>query len=204
MKTLIENWEAFPQVSPGTIETVISMLFIRVYPRFEYIITAGSVADEMYFIIKGVVEIRNQSNDLIATLKQGQNFGEMALLDDSTPLRSAHAISQTMVSLAVLTKENVNKLCNIFPSFAKQLATMIEQRKAMNRRLLAEEKEKKALLALSNRSAIKLGLEVIQELRESGWNSHEDKASSIKLSKDFIDANDKSLNESHPEPLAVV
>lgn len=119
MKTLIENWEAFPQVSPGTIETVISMLFIRVYPRFEYIITAGAVADEMYFIIKGVVEIRNQSNDLIATLKQGQNFGEMALLDDSTPLRSAHAISQTMVSLAVLTKENVNKLCNIFPSFAK-------------------------------------------------------------------------------------
>ena len=69
MKNLIENWEAFPQVSPGTIETVITMLFIRVYPRFEYIITEGELAEEMYFIIKGVVEIRSHSNDIIATLK---------------------------------------------------------------------------------------------------------------------------------------
>ena len=155
VKTLIENWEAFPHESPGTTETVISMLDIRVYPRYEYIITAGEVAEEMFFIIKGVVEIRSQSNDLIATLKQGQNFGEMALLDDSNPLRSAHAISQTMVSLAVLTKDKVDELCKIFPAFKKKLMMMIMIRKDINRRL-AVEKEKQ-----EKQKDKKVGLEVI-------------------------------------------
>ena len=58
------------------------MLSIRVYPRLENIITAGEVGEEMFFIIKGVVEIRCISNDLLSTLKQGQNFRELALLND--------------------------------------------------------------------------------------------------------------------------
>lgn len=59
-KNLIENWEAFPRGSQGITETVIRMLSLVVYPHYEYIITAGEVGEEMYFIVKGVVEIRSR------------------------------------------------------------------------------------------------------------------------------------------------
>ena len=58
-KGLVENWEAFPRDSLGTVDTVIRMLKLTVFPRHEYIITAGEIAEEMYFIVKGVVEIRD-------------------------------------------------------------------------------------------------------------------------------------------------
>ena len=66
-----------------------------IYPRFEYIITVGEIADEMYFIVRGVVEIRTRDNTVLATLKAGQNFGEMALLKKPAvdSLRMANAVA---------------------------------------------------------------------------------------------------------------
>lgn len=97
------------------------MLKIQIYPKNVYIITAGEIAKEMYFIEKGVIEIRGVNNELLNTLKQGQNFGEMALLVESNPIRMANAVSQTIASLAVLTKEDFDKLCEFVPKFREQM-----------------------------------------------------------------------------------
>jgi cyclic nucleotide gated channel len=43
-KGLMQNWEAFPSNSQGTVDHVIRMLKLVVYPRYEYIITAGEIA----------------------------------------------------------------------------------------------------------------------------------------------------------------
>jgi signal-transduction protein with cAMP-binding, CBS, and nucleotidyltransferase domain len=124
-KNLIENWEAFPIESQGAIETVIRMLKLIVYPQYEYIITAGEVADEMYFIVQGVVEIRDTNNAVINTLRPGQHFGEMALLNPHNRVRMAHAVSQTMVSLAVLTRQNFVSICEYFPSFKTKINLLV-------------------------------------------------------------------------------
>jgi signal-transduction protein with cAMP-binding, CBS, and nucleotidyltransferase domain len=82
-----------PNQSHGSIDTLIGMLKLEIYPKNEYIITAGEIAREMYFIEKGIIEIRGVNHELLNTLKQGQNFGEMALLDESNPIRMANAVS---------------------------------------------------------------------------------------------------------------
>ena len=97
------------------------MLKMKIYPKNEYIITAGEIAKEMYFIEKGAIEIRGVNHELLNTLKQGQNFGEMALLDESNPVRMANAVSQTMVSLAVLTKKDFDSICEFVPKFREQM-----------------------------------------------------------------------------------
>ena len=71
LKALIENWELFPKNSPGTLYTLIRKLKMVTYPKFEYVILKGEVADRMYFIVKGKVEVRNEENEVIATLKHG-------------------------------------------------------------------------------------------------------------------------------------
>jgi CRP-like cAMP-binding protein len=62
----------------------------------------------------------------------------MALLDDSNPLRSANAVSQTMVSLAVLTKEDFRSICELFPAFHHKIILMVKLRKYMNERFQLE------------------------------------------------------------------
>jgi CRP-like cAMP-binding protein len=71
MKALIENWEMFPKNSPGTLHTLIRKLKMVSYPKFEYIILKGEIADSMYFIVKGIVEVRSEEDEVIATLKHG-------------------------------------------------------------------------------------------------------------------------------------
>ena len=71
LKALIENWELFPKNSPGTLYSLIRKLKMVTYPKFEYVILKGEVADRMYFIVKGKVEVRNEENEVIATLKHG-------------------------------------------------------------------------------------------------------------------------------------
>jgi signal-transduction protein with cAMP-binding, CBS, and nucleotidyltransferase domain len=50
---------------------VIHKLKFVVYPQSEVVITAGEIGNEMYFIIRGVVQVRDTQGNLIATLKQG-------------------------------------------------------------------------------------------------------------------------------------
>ena len=109
------------------------MLKLKIYPKNEYIITAGEIAREMYFIVKGVIEIRGVNHELLNTLKQGQNFGEMALLDESNPLRKANAVSQTNVSLAVITKRDFDSICEGFPTFRTYMIKMSQSRMDMNK-----------------------------------------------------------------------
>lgn len=88
LHTLILNWEAFPKNSGrGAMQTVIKKLKLMVIPKSEYVIRAGAVAEEMFFIVKGFCRVLTQDGKELALLKQGQNFGEMALLDKESPLR---------------------------------------------------------------------------------------------------------------------
>jgi len=69
----------------------------------------------MYFIVKGICRVLNDEGVELAILKQGQNFGEMALLDASSPLRNASVVSITKCSLAVLTKADFELICEMYP-----------------------------------------------------------------------------------------
>lgn len=71
LKAMIENSELNVQQNPGTLYTLVRKLKMVTYPKFEYIILQGEVADRMYFINKGIVEVRSEENKVIATLKHG-------------------------------------------------------------------------------------------------------------------------------------
>lgn len=81
------------------------------FPKGEYIIRAGELADEMYFIVSGYCKVVTEDGHELAVLKHGQNFGEMALLKQDAPKRGASVISITKISLAVLTLSNFKLIC---------------------------------------------------------------------------------------------
>jgi CRP-like cAMP-binding protein len=68
----------------------------------EYIIQAGEVGLEMYFILDGSVDVISSLGEYLASLSAGQPFGEIALLPEKPTVRNASVIATCLVSLAVL------------------------------------------------------------------------------------------------------
>lgn len=74
----------------------------RTYNKGEIVFNAGSVALEMFIIKEGEVDIL-YNEQVLETLKPGDIFGEMALIDDRP--RSATTLAKTDCKLVPIDKE---------------------------------------------------------------------------------------------------
>ena len=68
--------------------SIINELELHSIPKDELIIRHGELGSEMYFIIKGEVNVISADGINLATIGIGENFGEMALLNENS-VRSA-------------------------------------------------------------------------------------------------------------------
>lgn len=88
-KNIIENWDVIlDNQDNGVLSSIIQKLELRIIPQEELIIKYGEIAQEMYFIIKGQVNIISSEGIHLAQIGVGKNFGEMALLQEGS-VRSA-------------------------------------------------------------------------------------------------------------------
>ena len=88
---LIKNVTLFPKDDKAAISALISRLNLQLISEGEYVIRDGEIADRMYFILRGSVNvIKNEV--ILATLEQGANFGEMALAARKPTIRTASAL----------------------------------------------------------------------------------------------------------------
>ena len=87
-------------------------LEIRDYKPSENIFTEGEPGDKAYIVESGMVEITKDSGRgaslLLSTVKPGEMFGEMALIDASPRMATANAIGKTR--LVVIPKAAFGKL----------------------------------------------------------------------------------------------
>jgi len=82
--------------------------FIQYYERWffkanENIISVGERGEEAFIIVQGEAEVRLPSGKVLATLKEGEIFGELALLTDD--IRSADVFAKTELQVMVLSKK---------------------------------------------------------------------------------------------------
>jgi len=87
--------------------------------------------EALYIIIKGSVEIMRQGGEVLATLCDGDFFGEVALFDYA--LRTAGAIAKQDTVLLEVNRNDFNKLFVKEPSIAAKL--LYQMMTEMSRRL---------------------------------------------------------------------
>lgn len=115
--------------------------------RGDTIFTEGEPGDSMYVIVEGCVRIERRgagASVVLATLKSGAFFGEMAVVDHSE--RSATAVAETDATLIVVDGSELELLLKQRPDLgAKMIRTLARRLKYTTNRVM-DEREKIALL----------------------------------------------------------
>ncbi len=103
--------------------------FTRTSPKNTMIFSENEPGTELYIIQKGVVKITKIVEDdevLLAMLKTGDIFGEMALLENKP--RSASAIANEDCSLMAVNKTNFERMVQTQPQLITKLTTLLGER----------------------------------------------------------------------------
>jgi CRP-like cAMP-binding protein len=119
---------------------------IRNYPKETMIFSEGERGEDLFIIKSGsvkIVKIVDNSEVLLAILKAGDMFGEMALLE-SKP-RTACAVAHEDCQLMVVNRANFGEMIKTQPQLIARLTTLLSERIWLMYRQLANTRMKDPL-----------------------------------------------------------
>jgi CRP-like cAMP-binding protein len=121
----------------------------RDLPAGALVFREGEPGGEMYVVIAGKVRISKQvpgvGEEALGILDAGSHFGEMAMIDDSP--RSADAVAHTACALAVLRREDLDRLMFVDKDLAYDLLWTFVR--TLSARLRETNEKIKAFFAMS-------------------------------------------------------
>jgi hypothetical protein len=106
-----------------------SLFSYEIYQPGDIVFQQGDQGDCAYFIHTGeveVVQVENGVEKIIAVLKDGEYFGEMALITSHPRNATVRAVNAT--KLAVLGKRNFLTMLNLMPSARKDIMLTVTER----------------------------------------------------------------------------
>ena len=120
----------FDGLTPTQLELIQSIGEITDHSRGQIIFHENAQSDELYIILRGKIEIlinpslvgKEQDLDsvVIVELRQGQLFGEVALVDQG--MRTATAkVGEDKTQLMSIARERLMQLCDMYPELGYRL-----------------------------------------------------------------------------------
>jgi CRP/FNR family cyclic AMP-dependent transcriptional regulator len=128
--TVLRQADIFYELTNTQLELVASICEEKNYQTGDVVFEENTRGDELYVIANGEVEIQVNpaligggeagAAQTIATLRRGQSFGEVALVDEG--LRSASArCAQHDTHLVVIPRDKLMLLCDTYPQLGYRL-----------------------------------------------------------------------------------
>jgi CRP-like cAMP-binding protein len=102
---------------------------VRSFSKDQIVFCEGEPGDELFIIQKGsvkIIKITDNNEILLAVLKQGDIFGEMALLE-SKP-RAAGAVAYEDCQLMAVNRANFQQMIQTQPQLIARLTTLLSER----------------------------------------------------------------------------
>jgi CRP-like cAMP-binding protein len=107
---------------------IITRGYRRYYDIGEIICYEDDSSEEFYMILSGKVEVFSEkSNQVIATLGQGDFFGEISLLTGTPRTATVRAIAADTV-LFVVERQQLKKLLSEYKELGEQIALKLSER----------------------------------------------------------------------------
>jgi len=127
----LKQCDIFYQFTPTQLELVANVCQEVTFQKDDLIFKENSGSKELYIIVQGEVDIvvdpslvgtmeEGIENRVIATMRRGQSFGEVALVDEG--LRSASACaSEADTRLLIIPRDKLIMLCDTYPQLGYRL-----------------------------------------------------------------------------------
>jgi len=130
MLTFLKQSDIFYQFTQTQLELVANLCTEKTFQAGETIVAENNSGKELYIIVQGEVNISvnpgvvgpdgKLDKTVIATLRRGQSFGEIALVDEG--LRSASAQAKNKdTRLMVIPRDKLIMLCETYPQLGYRL-----------------------------------------------------------------------------------
>ncbi|HEV2919376.1 MAG TPA: glucose-6-phosphate dehydrogenase, partial [Actinomycetota bacterium] len=120
----------FRDCDPLFASQVILALRPEVAAAGEILIRKDDMGREMYIIVRGEAEVVDESGRVLMTFKDGDVFGEIALLIH-TP-RTATVRAKTAIDLMALDKASFDRILHDYPQFADSVLRVARERYDLN------------------------------------------------------------------------
>eukprot|EP00963_Diacronema_lutheri_P012312 scaffold1720_cov353-Pavlova_lutheri.AAC.7 len=116
----------FAHCEESFLRKVAGELRYELYAVGEQMFSAGDVGRNMFLIVRGSVAVTNKSNETIAVLREGDAFGEAALI--TAARRTASCTTINCTDIAVLSAESLNYVLEDFPASAAAIGRVAGDR----------------------------------------------------------------------------
>lgn len=114
--------DALTQVTDFSDDVISAMALVGTkvnIPERWSVMSESTPADMAYVLLAGEVEVRKH-REPVASMRPGQIFGEMALLEHS--LRNASVVAMSPITVLRLDAASLQKIADDHPDFAARLA----------------------------------------------------------------------------------
>ncbi|KAL4453422.1 hypothetical protein ABPG74_017629 [Tetrahymena malaccensis] len=165
----------------GVVLSLMKMMKQKIIPKEEYVFKKGEIATEMYFIIEGQATVMIEDEFylkppiILAQLKEGDYFGEMAIVDLKISVRGASVIAKTNLHLATLDIKDFKYVCNIYPEIHQIIMKLAEQRKLINQKTIKEQSNKSIKFNKDNDNKLHEEELITQEFEKTNPDNLEEK-----------------------------
>jgi CRP/FNR family cyclic AMP-dependent transcriptional regulator len=136
---ILQQVELFQGLSKEELEALSVSSNSRSFPKNTVVIHENDPADSLFIIESGKVKVycsdKNGKEFIMNTQGEGDYFGELALLDDSTRSASVRTVEKS--SFCIIFKDNFNRVLDDHPNIARM---MIRNLAARVRKLTADVK----------------------------------------------------------------
>ena len=122
----LEKVPLFQGAEPQLLSSLIMALRSVVFQPGEIVIRKGEIGRELYLISQGEVEVLDDAGHVVATLGEGNFFGEISLLTASP--RNASVRAKSYCDFFMLDKSDFTRVLHDRPRFLKSMIEIAQQR----------------------------------------------------------------------------
>jgi voltage-gated potassium channel len=123
---LIGGVPAFKLCTHNCLKEISASLKQSYYSPGQKIINQGDIGNEMFIIGHGTLDVYLEKNKVIASLNEGQFFGEAALLEETK--RNANVRARTYCDLYTLDKEDFIRIIKRYPELLESVKQVMQKR----------------------------------------------------------------------------
>lgn len=126
---ILKQIPLFQSLTEDEYNSMVQHIVLQYFPAHYMLFEKGVLGNAMYIIKSGAIRIFNESGD-IATLNEGDFFGEMALIEEAPRMASAETLSDS--EIFVLNREEFASLMQKCPGIAEKVDKAYKDRKNKN------------------------------------------------------------------------